>query len=155
MEDNNEKGFTVKDKRSFTQEGDIKKDEPSSPSDQESPVQHADTGADSTESTAAEDGDARSDTPSSAEPHSDQPFPEINFSSFVISLSSSALFHFGEIPDPVTNTKQRNLPLAKQTIDILGILKDKTEGNLSEEESKLLENLLFDLRLRYVNESKK
>jgi len=64
------------------------------------------------------------------------------------------LFHFGDIPDPITNKKQRNLPLAKQTIDILGILKTKTVGNLTKEESHLLDNLLYDLRLRYVNETK-
>jgi hypothetical protein len=82
------------------------------------------------------------------------PLPDITFSSFIISLSSSALFHFGEIPDPITNKKLRNLPLAKQTIDILGILKMKTAGNLSKEESQLLENLLYDLRMRYVAEIK-
>jgi hypothetical protein len=82
------------------------------------------------------------------------PLPEINFASFIISLSSSALFHFGEIPDPATNQKQRNLPLAKQTIDILGLLKEKTKGNLDREENQLLESLLYDLRMRYVEHLK-
>ncbi|MBN2108372.1 MAG: DUF1844 domain-containing protein [Deltaproteobacteria bacterium] len=81
--------------------------------------------------------------------------PEINFSSFIISLSSSALFHLGDIPDPATNQTQRNLPLAKQTIDILGLLKEKTVGNLARDESQLLETLLYDLRMRYVAELKK
>jgi len=81
-------------------------------------------------------------------------YPEITFSSFILSLSSSALFHFGEIPDPITNKKQKNIELAKQTIDILGLLEKKTSGNLDKEESVLLENLLYDLRMRYVNESK-
>ncbi len=85
----------------------------------------------------------------------DPPLPQVNFSSFVLSISSSALFHFGEIPDPVTNQKQRNLSMAKQTIDILGILQEKTSGNLTKEEGALLENLLYDLRLRYVNETTK
>ena len=83
------------------------------------------------------------------------PLPEINFSTFVLSLSSSALFHFGELPDPNTNIKQRNIPMAKQTIDILGMLKEKTVGNLSPDEEKLLDNLLYDLRMRYVIEAKK
>ena len=83
------------------------------------------------------------------------PLPEINFASFIISLSSSALFHFGEIPDPATNQKERNLPLAKQTIDILGLLKEKTAGNLDREENQLLESLLYDLRMRYVEQLKK
>jgi len=83
------------------------------------------------------------------------PLPEINFASFIISLSSSALFHFGEIPDPTTNQKERNLPLAKQTIDILGLLKEKTAGNLDREENQLLESLLYDLRMRYVEQLKR
>jgi len=81
--------------------------------------------------------------------------PEITFSSFILSLSSSALFHFGELPDPITNKKQKNITLAKQTIDILGLLEKKTRGNLEKEEATLLENLLYDLRMRYINESKK
>ncbi len=80
--------------------------------------------------------------------------PEITFSSFILSLSSSALFHFGELPDPVTNQKQKNIALAKQTIDILGLLEKKTMDNLEKEEATLLENLLYDLRMRYINESK-
>ena len=81
--------------------------------------------------------------------------PKINFSSFILSLGSSALFHFGEIPDPATGKKQRNLDLARQTIDILVILRDKTTGNLTEEESRLLENLLHDLQMRFVQERDK
>lgn len=83
------------------------------------------------------------------------PLPEINFASFIISLSSSALFHFGEIPDPATNQQVRNLPLAKQTIDILGLLQEKTRGNLDKEEKQLMESVLYDLRMRYVEQLKK
>ena len=81
--------------------------------------------------------------------------PEINFASFIISLSSSALYLLGDIPDSETNKTQRNLTLAKQTIDILGLLKEKTVGNLTREESQMLESLLYDLRMRYVDELKK
>ena len=81
--------------------------------------------------------------------------PQINFSSFILSLGSSAIFHFGEIPDPVSGKKQRNLDLARQTIDILVILRDKTAGNLSVDESRLLESLLHDLQMRYVQERAK
>ena len=76
--------------------------------------------------------------------------PEINFASFVLSLSSSALYHFGEIPDPITNKMQRNIIMAKQTIDILGMLKEKTKGNLSKEEQDVLNNMLNQLRMAYV-----
>lgn len=81
--------------------------------------------------------------------------PEINFSSFILSLGSSALYHFGEIPDPVSGARQRNLDLARQTIDILVVLRDKTTGNLSDDEARLLESLLHDLQMRYVQERKK
>jgi hypothetical protein len=81
--------------------------------------------------------------------------PGVNFSSFILSLGSSALYHFGEIPDPVSGAQQRNLDLARQTIDILVVLRDKTTGNLSTDESRLLESLLHDLQMRYVQERKK
>lgn len=78
------------------------------------------------------------------------PLPELTFSSFVYSLSTSALVHLGEIPEPITEKMDKNLPLAKQTIDILGILQEKTKGNLTQEEEKLLDGFLYDLRMRYV-----
>jgi hypothetical protein len=76
--------------------------------------------------------------------------PEVNFSSFVLSLSSSILLHLGEIEDPQSGEKKKDLALAKQTIDIITILKDKTKGNLTDDEQKLLEYLLYDLRMRFV-----
>ena len=77
--------------------------------------------------------------------------PAIDFSTFVLSLSTSALFHLGLIPDPQTGSPgERNLPLARQTIDILEILETKTRGNLDAEEAKLLESLLYEIRMRFV-----
>lgn len=78
------------------------------------------------------------------------PLPEVNFSTFVYSLSTSALVHLGEIPEPISEKMDKNLPLAKQTIDILGILQEKTQGNLTQEEENLLNGFLYDLRMRYV-----
>lgn len=78
------------------------------------------------------------------------PVPEVTFSAFVYSLSTSALVHLGEIPEPITEKMDKNLPLAKQTIDILGILQEKTKGNLTQEEENLLSSFLYDLRMRYV-----
>ena len=77
----------------------------------------------------------------------------MNFSTFVFSLSSSAILHFGEIPDPTSGKKKKNLPMAKQTIDILGMLEEKTKGNLADDESDFLKNILYDLRMRYVRET--
>jgi hypothetical protein len=76
--------------------------------------------------------------------------PEVNFSTFVFSLSSSILIHLGLVTDPLTGQISKDLPLAKQTIDILSMLQQKTRGNLDKEEAKLLETLLFDLKMRYV-----
>ena len=82
----------------------------------------------------------------------DYPFPEINFPTFIFSLNSSALLNLGVIEDPGTGEKAKNLPLAKQTIDILGILEEKTKGNLTEDEAGMLKNFLFELRMLYVKE---
>ena len=78
------------------------------------------------------------------------PLPEIDFTNFVLSLSTSALIQLGEIQDPFTQKLAKNLPLAKQTIDLIGMLKEKTKGNLSAEEEKVVEYILYDLRMRYV-----
>jgi hypothetical protein len=79
-----------------------------------------------------------------------QQLPEIDFGTFVMSLATSALVHLGEVKHPERPEAPTNLSLAKQTIDILGMLQDKTRGNLSKEESQLLENFLLDLRMKYV-----
>ncbi len=83
------------------------------------------------------------------------PLPEMNISTFVFSLNSSALFHLGEIPDPATNKSEENMPMAKQTIDIISMLKEKTKGNLTKEEDLLIDHILYDLRMRYVEKVKK
>jgi hypothetical protein len=82
------------------------------------------------------------------------PLPPITFASFLISLSSSAFIHLGDIPDPVTGETKKDLPLAKQTIDLLGLLREKTRNNLQEDEEKLFDHLLYDLRMRYVKETR-
>jgi len=80
------------------------------------------------------------------------PLPKINFSTFVISLNASALVHLGQLEDPASGTKSKNLPMAKQTIDILSMLAEKTKGNLLVDEENILKNLLYDLRINYVRE---
>jgi hypothetical protein len=80
----------------------------------------------------------------------ESPLPEITFINFIFSLSTSALIQLGEIQDPITQKQSKNLPLAKQTIDLIGMLKEKTKGNLTLEEEKFIDNVLFDLRMRYV-----
>lgn len=77
-------------------------------------------------------------------------YPEVTFSTFIISLASSALVGLGEVPDPGTGLKAANLPFARHNIDVLEMLRKKTNGRLENNESKLLDNILCELRLKYV-----
>jgi hypothetical protein len=81
--------------------------------------------------------------------------PQIDFGMFVMSLASSVLVHLGEMSHPESGQPDPNVPLAKQTIDILGMLREKTRGNLTQEEAQLLDNLLYDLRMKYVDAKKR
>lgn len=80
----------------------------------------------------------------------DQELPAIDFATFVLSLSHSALVHLGDAPDPSGGPAKRDVAMAKQTIDLLAVLQEKTEGNLTGEEERLLDQVLYDLRMRYV-----
>lgn len=77
--------------------------------------------------------------------------PEVTFTTLVMSLNTSALFHLGEIQDPETGLTGMDIVLAKHTIDTLQLLKDRTKGNLIDKEEELLGHVLADLKLRYVN----
>lgn len=76
--------------------------------------------------------------------------PGVNFSTFILSMYSSALVHLGEITDPATGKLEQNLDMAKQTIELLRMLEEKTRGNLDNEEVNLTKSLLHELRLTYV-----
>ncbi len=78
--------------------------------------------------------------------------PKIDFSTFVLSINSSALLQLGLIEDPASGQKIKNLPMAKQTIDLLAMLEEKTRGNLTSDEENILKNLLYELRMLYVKE---
>ena len=130
-----DKGFTVKDRRSFDKEGDLKDEKEAA--ETKEPEQQPKEEKKETESTQS------------------PPLPEVNFNSLIFSLSSSALLHIGEIADPQTGQKRIDLPMAKHSIDIISMLKDKTQGNLDDEEQKFIDNILTDLRLRYVKAVKK
>ena len=76
--------------------------------------------------------------------------PEVTFSTFVLSLASSALVHLGEVPDPETGKIRCELELAKHSIDVLSMLQCKTRECLDPDEHRLLEGLLYELRVKYV-----
>ena len=90
-----------------------------------------------------------------ADETSAEALPEINFSTFIISLSTQALMHLGEIANPISEKVEIDVPVAKQMIDILAMLKDKSRGNLNASEDRLMEDILFDLRMKYVEAVKK
>jgi hypothetical protein len=132
-EDKKGSGFIVKDKRLFTEAGEAKSTEEQATSAVEEPKP--------VPPEAAQSGKGK-------EPD----YPPINFTNFVLSLSTSALFHFGDFPDPESGKTQKNLPAAKQTIDILDMLNEKAKGNLNENETNLIQGILYELKLRYVKE---
>ena len=82
-----------------------------------------------------------------------EPF-QVDFSTFIMSLTSSAFYHLGDMPDPSTGKKEVNLPAVQQTIDMLIMLREKTKGNLKEDEKKLLEQLVYELQVKYVEKTK-
>jgi hypothetical protein len=139
-EEEPKRGFKVQDRRRFTASGE----------------------------TLDTEADARSESPPPPPP-TEEPPPRpsreaeaaagaetaINFSTFVLSLSTQALAHLGEIPDPVDNTTRVDLAAARQFIDILAMLQEKTVGNLDRSEAEILEHALYDLRMRFVGQSQK
>jgi len=77
--------------------------------------------------------------------------PGLDFNAFVLSLGSSALIHLGEAPEPTTGkTQEPDLILAQESIDLLALLEEKTKGNLTADESRFLQTMLYDLRMRFI-----
>jgi hypothetical protein len=126
-------GFRVTDRRRFTDSGETRDAAATPASAGDAPASSADAAASSA---------ARSDAEAALEP--------VSFSTFVLGLSTQALLHLGEIQSPLTGKTERDMAAAKHVIDILGILRDKTRNNLERAEEQLLETILYDLRLRYV-----
>lgn len=81
------------------------------------------------------------------------PLPKVDFSTFVLSIASSALVHLGEVPSPETGKVEADLLVAKSNIDVLDMLRDKIANGLNDDESKLLEGILYELRMKYVIKS--
>ncbi len=122
-------------------------DEPSSAKekqDQEKTESSSESNAEDREKQAAKDAFEAADKTQESQ------LPLLNFATFIFSLNSSALVHLGMLEEPATGKKHTNLSLAKQTIDILGMMEDKTRGNLMDDEEKMLKNILYDLRIHYI-----
>jgi Domain of unknown function (DUF1844) len=133
-EKDSSRGFRVTDRRRFSDEGEARDVE-------EAPEQASAPDAPQTPLEPAPESPQGSDL---------GPEEPVNFSTFVLGLSTQALLHLGEIEDPAIGRLERDLAAAKHVIDILGILRDKTRGNLEQAEERLLEAVLYDLRMKYV-----
>lgn len=104
----------------------------------------------------ADDKDKNSkETTAAGRPGTDFAMPKISFSTFVMSLNASILVNLGLETDPITGVRAANLPLARQTIDILGMLEQKTKGNLEDDERRLLTHMLYELRILYIKAREK
>jgi len=124
-----ESGFKVADRRLFTADGDLRDTEPEPASlDASIPTLDASPGV-------------------ASQPEQDMP---MTFETLIFSLSTTALLQLGMAPHPETGKQEKDLPGAKQTIDILEILQQKTRGNLTADEGQLLEECLYDLKMTYV-----
>ncbi|MEE9144188.1 MAG: DUF1844 domain-containing protein [Candidatus Binatia bacterium] len=132
------KSFKVQDRRRFS-------------SDTGEPREEAEPSDDRTESS---DEKIVDETPSETNKTTDESLPQINFSTFLMSLSTQALMHLGEIASPLSGKVEIDVPVAKQMIDIIGVLREKTRGNLDKGEDDLLEGILYDLRMKYVEAAK-
>lgn len=143
MGEQEEKGFVFKDRRKISLD--------------ESEREHRGERTDAPDSAGGRQEQAKQQfdeaAKSSAEKQGRVSLPEVSFSTFIFSLSSSALVHLGEIPEPDSKSVNLDLAMAKQIIDTLGMLQDKTKGNLEPEEEKLLKTVLYDLRLRFVQKA--
>lgn len=121
--------FKVKDRRRFTPEGEPKE-------------------------TEEKEETLKKDSPPPNTKREPSPLPPVDFASFILSLAASTQVHLGLIPMPNGRKEEKNIPLAKQTIDVLGVLEEKTKGNLTEDEEKILKEILYSLRLQYVEAQK-
>ena len=142
-----DKGYIVRDRRRFSEDGSPRESEAESAAPPPGAAQAA--------------ADALRSGPPGPSPEQEPPSPgpataprPIDFTTFVFSLGSSALMHLGDAPHPETGVVQKNLVLARETIDLLDMLREKTKGNLTAEEERFLGALLYDLRLRYVQAAK-
>lgn len=123
-ENNNDKGFTVNDKRTFNADG--------------SPI--------------INDNDNLTASPKAEAPCTESAMPKVSFDTLVASLNASALFNMGVLAEPGAGETKKDLEMARYTIDLLEMLEEKTKGNLSVEEAEMLKNVLYDLHMIYVRE---
>ena len=132
QEEQEAQGFRVTDRRSFNEEGEAKTPE-SSQKAEEKPAN-------------GQSSRSEAEFPGQEAP----PKPSIDFPSYILSYYTQGLVLLGEVPNPYTNKKEEDVEAVRHTIEILSMLEEKTKGNLSNEEQKLLENVLYELRMKFM-----
>ncbi|NWG12151.1 MAG: DUF1844 domain-containing protein [Acidobacteria bacterium] len=132
-QDRSDQGFTVTDKRHFTAQGEIREQ------GAEKAAQAASSGQAGTEA-----------RPPRQEPEQAGAEEHIDFPSYILTYYTQGLVLLGEVPNPYTNKKEENLDAARHTIEILAMLQGKTRGNLTSEEDQLLDNVLYELRMKFM-----
>jgi hypothetical protein len=132
--DQEEQGFKITDKRSFSEEGELRPETAA----EETPAQGK------TESSAP-----AADTRSPREAPSEEP-TKIDFPSYILSYYTQGLVLLGEVPNPYTNKKEEDLDGARHIVDIVTMLQEKTKGNLAKEEERLVESVLYELRMKFM-----
>jgi hypothetical protein len=143
MDEPEDKGYTVEDRRYLHM------------SEEEKTKVRAEEAKRTAKDAAAEEAfqeAAQKATAAAGQTEEQARLPEITFASLLVSLSSTAFISLGSVPDPESGKTEKNLSLAKQTIDLLGMLREKTRNNLTLEEENLFDHLLHDLRMAYVRE---
>jgi hypothetical protein len=130
-----QEGFRVTDKRSFQEDGEGRTPDVQEKEDGKTQDQHS--------------SEKKSETSDQEKP----PQPPIDFPSYILSYYTQGLVLLGEVPNPYSGKKEEDVDAAKHTIDILTMLKEKTKGNLSPDEDKLLENVLYELRMKFMAKS--
>jgi len=147
------KGFKVEDRRRFSAEGELKPEhrgqQPSEAQPSAGPFSPGVAASPTTLSASTQPQEARTSRAFSGETA-----PEITFGTFVVGLSTQALMHLGELPDPQTNQQAQDLAAAQQLIDIIVMLENKTRGNLDPDEQSMLQAILFELRMKYVERAR-
>lgn len=145
--------FRVVDRRRFAPDGSEREDAPAEEATREAKASRAETpptNPATPPASAAEASPPQDFVMSEPSAEGESPLAEPTLSTLLLSLSTQALMHLGEIPDLSTGAPQRDLGAARSIIDLIAVLQEKTRGNLDADEAALLERILYDLRMRFV-----
>lgn len=153
-EEQREQGFVVSDKRLFTKDGERRETEDRTATTNQPEAERTPPPQASATPPEPPPAPPPAERPAVAEPPPQQEELTIDFSTYVVMLANTVMMLLGQVPDPATQQRYLDLPQAKHTIDILMMLRDKTRGNLTAEEAKLLEDVMPQLQMAYVSVSR-